>query len=630
MLPRCDIWAFGLLAFEVLVDGDLYKHHLQGEFCFDPTLIHDNPQLYCRELQDSAAAICSSVDDAVTRLFLQGLFRLTLLFKPHARTPRLSATLPPQYAPLKLPEKLEWSFEVKSHQGVKVYLPITNNCTVQIFDPLQSTKRSWQEQERMFRGFIEFYKRTQQDPQLSAPAAFQVALCYQMGFGVIMNQKLAHVHFNIAQRSRYAPAMILNPVLQDLSGWENHRALFTAAVIRGSNLVAYSHHIPLTVSRGNHHHDFMSYVSFKNEILSYERDDTKSSIRCQDWNRKTKSSAPIPMNHPQRCPLELDIILHDGNEQTLTLIECAVVFRDLAMLEAINKWWASKETLNIDRRYQRLGSILVQGCRTCNIRIVEILLDMGASPTIESSDGSTILHWIWLLGPETKRLLHRYMTPQRIRNIVNLVCDKPYSIHGHWPFQLSGTPMAFAIWAGSADAVATLLSLGADPLAPPFATSRKTFRGLHWSHLHLAAMLHDAKILSLLCSSLSPPMNAVRPTRSDIPTHLIACALCYSTRFERESRHGKFADLALKKTLDLLNELDETLGPPEHGAKSSGRYSEALKIAIEQNDIDVVKALLRRWPSLTVAATHGLLFRASAVSPNATHASSPLSNVTAA
>jgi ankyrin repeat protein len=165
--------------------------------------------------------------------------------------------------------------------------------------------------------------------------------------------------------------------------------------------------------------------------------------------------------------------------------------------------------------------------------------------------------------------------------------------------QLVGTPLAFSIWAGSADAVTGLLKLGANPAASAFGESESFIDGVLWTHLHLAAMLHHAEILILLIAALDP-QEKLRLSASSI-----ALVLCYSSKVERIAIHGRFTGIALQKTVAALEILDQNPLWRDDSVMKCETCS-PLATAIEFNDHDVAQAILERYPHLATTPIHAL------------------------
>ncbi|KAF2813271.1 kinase-like protein [Mytilinidion resinicola] len=110
MLRKCDIWAFGLLAWEVLLDGEIYSNRIHNDY-----EIYDRTQLsgesHAKQVLSTALGSAREVPDEIPALYFRGVFLMTLQSKPQARTAFLSSNRPAARPHLDM-GKSDWSFDM--------------------------------------------------------------------------------------------------------------------------------------------------------------------------------------------------------------------------------------------------------------------------------------------------------------------------------------------------------------------------------------------------------------------------------------------------------------------------------------------------------------------------------------
>lgn len=89
-LKKCDIWAFGVLAWEVLLDGRCYTSQLTG-------LVDGDSEASMFENIDPAMIVVSAMlsarvgTDVIQRAIFKGLFKRTLEVDPNLRVSELDS-----------------------------------------------------------------------------------------------------------------------------------------------------------------------------------------------------------------------------------------------------------------------------------------------------------------------------------------------------------------------------------------------------------------------------------------------------------------------------------------------------------------------------------------------------------
>ncbi|KAI9773188.1 MAG: hypothetical protein M1840_008309 [Geoglossum simile] len=224
---------------------------------------------------------------------------------------------------------------------------------------------------------------------------------------------------------------------------------------------------------------------------------------------------------------------------------------------------------------------LIQACREANTSLVMSLLT-AEDPDHCTEEGCTLFHWLFMLGDEVTPIVDLLLEKSE-RKLLNHPCSKPKYLHPQWPLQLVGTPLAFAIAAGSLPGVAAILSLGADPMAPIYSSDPDS--ASLWTPLHLATKYHLPDILQLLIQYLPGGSRDLL-----FPGLPLPCALSFSEPIERFAMHASRHNLSLAETAEIL--------PAEAFRLASTEGRTALMHAIDLDDLSVVAVILRRLPAL--------------------------------
>jgi ankyrin repeat protein len=269
------------------------------------------------------------------------------------------------------------------------------------------------------------------------------------------------------------------------------------------------------------------------------------------------------------------------------LLECAVAFDDLETVRKLSKRMELQTSADLSGLGAYGESLLIQACRMANFDVFQELLTAGADPNQSTNDGCTVLHWIFMLAGNLRYISELFSGTIK-PGLIDQQCMTSYPLHGQWPLQLTGTPLAFAISAGSVEAVKVLLALGANPAAPAFKAKSS------WTPLHLAAKYHSPRILELLIDATGVPRNRsgslTLAEYLNFPSLQITCALAVSSPVERYAMNAG----------EYLERLNETVSmfPLKSLELSCVDGRTALMQAIDFNDYDVVTALLHREPKL--------------------------------
>jgi ankyrin repeat protein len=233
---------------------------------------------------------------------------------------------------------------------------------------------------------------------------------------------------------------------------------------------------------------------------------------------------------------------------------------------------------------------LIQACRRGNIDIVLALLDAGADPLKTTEEGSSVYHWLFMLGERMDLVVEKlFSVSSNSKNeLLDQQCSHTYTLHPQWPLRLHGTPLAFAIESNSITAVKALLKLGASPVAPVYGHEPTTSSGIEWTPIHLAFKYHQADIIRLLLKDTSPLLKI--KSGHEVDSIELARSISYSTPVERIAMHGVERNTALIDTLMMID--------PEVLRSASQDGQTPLMQAIDFSNLDVVQAMIAAEPAL--------------------------------
>ncbi|KAI9666468.1 MAG: hypothetical protein M1821_004404 [Bathelium mastoideum] len=547
-LYKCDVWAFGLLVWEALLNGDRYiKYITPGREAGEASKNPLNGEEFSSVLQLAKNAVPPTPGTLQAALFC-GLFNLTLKTEPDCRTADLSA----------LPIVSQWNngssrkleADLALHSG-------TSDWSFEMFRPESGNEILWRVQEQIFHDFERCYKEAKTQTEQAAESAWELALCHLLEFGTTQNLHLSADFARKAYSSNHPLGPIIPVVcLGDKAGWtwQSYNATIVQAF---QNTLALDWNTTITLraaSAVSNHTHFPDYGTF-------------SSWLSSNWKQYRHLSATV--------------WLDDDRQKSLYIWEALILFRDLKLLAAVAADFTVAERYNAD----------VVGTRQTGIE--------KATKTLQKlNDGTNAFHWLFIIGDSVQIFAQEALAPYRGALALDTPSHTDNILHKQWPLQLIGTPLAYAIATGSRKAVFALLELGATPGAIIYPTGQFDAHDQrsHWNSLHLAIKYHASDILEALLEKLSFEFPI-----SPVP---YACALSFSSPVERRAMHGKEEQMNLTKTIRIIRDTENALRkrtdfpPVEDLRRQTSSVLSPLMQAIDFNDLAVVSALLDVDPLL--------------------------------
>ncbi|KAI9685290.1 MAG: hypothetical protein M1822_004663 [Bathelium mastoideum] len=568
-LYKCDVWAFGLLAWETLLNGDRYiKYITPGREAGEAAKNPPNGGEFSSILQLAKNAVPPTPGTHRAALF-RGLFNLTLRTEPDCRTADLSA----------LPIVSQWNNGGSRKLEADLALRSgTSDWSFEMFHPESGNEILWRVKEQIFHDFERCYKEAKTQTEQAAESAWELALCYLLEFGTTQNLHLAADFARKAHSSNH-PLGPLIPVvyLGDEAGWTSQS--YNADIVQAfQNTLALDWNTTITLEAA-------SAISNRTRFPDYG---TFSSCLSSNWK--------------QHQPLSATIWIDDDLQKPLYVWEALILFRDLKLLTDVAADFTIAKQNIADvvgcvtdaRRHTFLPCTPPTGIA----KATKTLQKRSDRLYMRCADGTNAFHWLFIMGDSVQTFAHEALAPYRGALALDAPSHTVNILHKQWPLQLIGTPLAHAIATGSRMAVSALLELGATPSALIYRTGQFDTHDhrSHWNSLHLAIKYHASDILEALLEKLSFEFPI-----SPVP---YACALSFSSPVERRAMHGKEEQMNLTKTVRIIRDTENALRrrtdfpPVEELRRQTSRGVSPLTQAIDFNDLAVVSALLDAVPLL--------------------------------
>ncbi|KAJ5668886.1 hypothetical protein N7462_009956 [Penicillium macrosclerotiorum] len=592
-LHKCDIWAFGLCAWEILSNGQIY---FQRSWRYNPLFERSSSQstpLTSPGGSDAPEELSIEEDDqnVFGRFDISNLKNLAVEFINNMKIPGsigfekgflrplLDRTL--QMDPAKrisdlsrLPIIVSWHKTPGGHslQSKLATYAISGDIRYSIFSRDAGPYIIWDQQQQLLLDF-EAVAQKSQGQKRDSSIVFQTMLCYVNIFGTSKDLAKAAHFLHMAEEAGHLIARIMGPRMLD--GFEQnsinvqreyHECLALGfSILRSPDLVS-----PMVVTHGESTTNFTNYAHFREMYVNGEV--------IMNWQKETIQEALVTLANPKASP------------KPQSLLEIAVQYDNLELMEKLIPFFADR----LDELNAVGESLLVQAASRGHGEIVISLLKANAKVAPKTS--ASLLHWLFCLDESTLAEIQDLLQHPSRRSDLELSVDHAMTekivLHPQWPFQVDGTPLAVAIAAGSIAAVKLLLELKADPLAPTFVAPEGDSAPI-LTPIHLAVRYHSPEILVILWKAAFGEDKTTgiwgRPVAA-LGSFPIACTLSLLTNAERLAIHGNEHKDRLRSTIQLLSLATLLQTSPE------GRN--AITQAIDLEDVDCVELLLARCPQL--------------------------------
>jgi ankyrin repeat protein len=586
---KCDIWAYGLLVWEVLADGSVFfQKPWRRDSAFARSMEDSLMTLTTEELSSTDANdtkdMAPSVDAeeegvfgrfdikhlrmlakqhvselkggaevSFAKSFLKPLFERTLQEEPGARLSDLT----------RLPIVDMWN-EAPGNFSIRTRLAMyagTSTLTYDVFRRELEQYFLWGHQVQLLQDF-EALCAQHRNHEATSNAAFQTAMCYLNEFGTSCDHTKATQYLRRADEEGHAVAKSLNPqILGAVARLPPQESSYLVAVkseVARDHICDDSKQIRLfrdfrdAYSQGG---VFANYTQLKHYISI-----TPNIQGMERWEL-------VPATTTGRLNILATAVAYDDPELMKIALE-----NTMPNTHSSNSGQNSALLLAAERGDQVFMNKLVE----CGIR------------DVSSSKPYTIAHLVFCYASENDDLAVRIL--QYLKDKGQSL-DTTYAhipIHPQWPLRLHGTPLAVAIAAGSLAGVQALLEAGADPLMVAFGPDDGI--STTWTPLHLAVCYHFPEMVRAFIDNAGP-----RATDALLQTAFpLGCAFSYSSPAQRFALHSS----------TYLDKMTETLShiPSAALLLMSPQGKSPLTQAIDFGDIDAVNIILLKYPKLASTA----------------------------
>jgi len=423
----------------------------------------------------------------------------------------------------------------------------------------------------LFQGFLELASSNMHMAELeAAEAAFQICVCYCLGFGVAADDGearnwLVKSAWKGLVKARGLVKRLFDACEAEVPPNTPTREWLIEATLGGCPIAAAE----LEITDGSEHH-----ILLRQRICKSDIDLLKCHYPLDEgiFRGLAPRLEELSANNP-------DLRINDAGD---TFLHFVAVHGGVKLAEDS---WRMGVWKNIDEVNNEQESALLLACRAGNEGMIEYLTQNGANVQRASKKGVTPLHWAVTMkrGFSISRIA-RMLVEAGADTEAETNCVIKQSLHSHHINDLpQGTPLAWVISISHVAAVKVLLELDA------FATR---------SHLLAAAFIHDFKTIEILLQEQHLLDEEYCPSDlkdfDESNKSILAYAISGENRFSSLIRHGSQYRSTVRSTLELL--LQKGADPECVDITYSGSGDTALMHAVRNSPVEILEMLLNSCP----------------------------------